>query len=69
MDRYLSAPLQERSPRPERAVALLLGLVVVQAIFEPDYGSYLKHLSPMLPLFLALLPLARRTVRPEAGAR
>ena len=58
--RYLSAPLAERSPRPERAVALLLALVVVQAIFEPDYGSYVKHLSPVLPLFLTLLPLRRK---------
>lgn len=52
-----SAPLAERRSRPERAVALMLGLVVVQAIFEPDYGSYVKHIVPMLPLLLALLPL------------
>jgi hypothetical protein len=52
-----TAPLSERSPRPERAVALLLALVIVQAIFEPDYGSYVKHIVPMLPLFLALMPL------------
>jgi hypothetical protein len=51
------APLAERGARPERAVALLLALVVVQTIFEPDYGSYVKHIVPMLPLFLALLPL------------
>ncbi len=56
-----SAPLSERTPRPERAVALLLALVVVQAIFEPDYGSYLKHIAPMLPLFVALLPLTPLT--------
>ncbi len=52
-------PLASRAPRVERAIALLLGLVVVQAIFEPDYGSYVKHLAPMLPLFLTLLPLSR----------
>lgn len=55
-----TAPLSERTPRPERATALLLALVVVQAIFEPDYGSYLKHVVPMLPLFIALLPLTTR---------
>ena len=55
--RSTTAPLSERSPRPERAVALMLALVVAQAIFEPDYGSYVKHIVPMLPLFLALLPL------------
>lgn len=56
-----TAPLHERSPRPERAVALLLALVVVQAIFEPDYGSYVKHVVPVLPFFLALLPLKPRS--------
>jgi len=58
-----TAPLSERTPRPERATALLLALVVVQAIFEPDYGSYLKHVVPMLPLFLALLPLSTRPTK------
>ncbi|WP_031469789.1 hypothetical protein [Sciscionella sediminilitoris] len=38
-----------------RAAALLLAMVTVQAVFEPDYGSYLKHLTPLLPLFLVLL--------------
>lgn len=38
-----------------RAAALLLALLVVQAIFEPDYGSYLKHLAPMLPLMVAVV--------------
>jgi hypothetical protein len=54
------ALFSERTPRPERAVALLLALVIVQAIFEPDYGSYVKHLAPALPLFLGLLPLTAR---------
>ena len=54
------APLSERAPRIERSIALLLALVVVQAIFEPDYGSYVKHLTPALPLFIALLPLRGR---------
>lgn len=61
------ANLSERTPRVERAIALLLGLVVVQAIFEPDYGSYVKHLAPMLPLFIALLPLTP-AVEGDGGA-
>ena len=56
----LRAPPSERRPRPERAAALLLALVMVQAIFEPDYGSYVKHIVPALPLFIALLPLTAR---------
>lgn len=51
-----------RSLRATRASALLLAVVVVQAIFEPDFGSYLKHLTPFLPLFLVLVPLRRQDV-------
>ncbi|GAB2536136.1 hypothetical protein [Brachybacterium huguangmaarense] len=43
-----------------RAASLLLAFLLVQALFEPDYGSALKHLAPLLPLVLALLPSARR---------
>ncbi|RZF30216.1 hypothetical protein EVC45_08500 [Paraburkholderia sp. UYCP14C] len=37
-------------------LCFLVSFVVTQAIFEPDYGSFLRHLSPVSPLimFLAL---------------
>lgn len=35
-----------------RAIALVVAFVGVQAVFEPDYGSALRHLTPLLPLFL-----------------
>lgn len=35
-----------------RAVALIMAFVTVQALFEPDYGSALRHLTPLLPLFV-----------------
>jgi len=44
-----------------RAAAALLALVMVQTFFEPDYGSCLKHLAPVLPLAMALLPCALGT--------
>jgi len=51
--------------RTARACALLLATLPTLAIFEPDYGSYIKHLTPLLPLFL--LPLrARRDMRAHA---
>jgi hypothetical protein len=43
--------------RAARASAVLVAVVSVQAIFEPDFGSYLKHLTPLMPLFLTLVPL------------
>lgn len=51
-----------RSLRATRAASLLLAVVMVQAIFEPDFGSYLKHLTPLLPLFLVLVPLREQDV-------
>jgi hypothetical protein len=51
-----------------RAVSLLLAMLAAQAIFEPDYGSYIKHLTPLLPLFFFALR-ARRTHRARSGTR
>jgi hypothetical protein len=53
--------------RLNRAVSLLLAMLTVQAIFEPDYGSYIKHLTPLLPLFFFALR-ARRTYRARSRA-
>ena len=38
-----------------RSAALLVAYLTVQSFFEPDYGSYLRHLTPMLPLLLAVV--------------
>lgn len=54
--------------RTARAAALLLALVFTQSLFEPDYGSYLKHLTPLLPLALTLLPAASRVTEREPAA-
>lgn len=53
----------DRAIRRTRAASLLLAVVLVQAIFEPDFGSYLKHLTPLLPLFLTLVPLKSEVLR------
>lgn len=60
-----STPAQPRTRVvARRCAALLLSFLLVQALFEPDFGSCLKHLAPLLPLFLALLPSSLR--RPDA---
>ncbi|MFP3714096.1 hypothetical protein [Puerhibacterium sp. TATVAM-FAB25] len=50
-------------PAAARALALLLAFVLVQALFEPDYGSALRHLTPLLPLALLVVrtPSSRAT--------
>lgn len=51
-----SALLDEHS-RDDGAGTLLLlmalSMVLVQSIYVPDFGSAVKHLSPMIPLFVA----------------
>lgn len=48
--------------------AVLVSLYLVLVVFEPDYGSYVKHLTPFLPLFLALVP-ARGPVTASGAVR
>jgi hypothetical protein len=52
---HLSATESRTDPRWARLVALVLGFTVVQSVFEPDYGSYVRHLTPLLPLMLAVI--------------
>jgi len=40
-------------------VGLVLALAVVQSIFEPDYGSYVRHLTPITPLMLVVIRRSR----------
>lgn len=40
------------------AVNLFFSFIVVQGLFEPDYGSFLKHLSPFAPIIMYLLASA-----------
>lgn len=32
-------------------ICLIISYTVIQSIFEPDYGSYVRHLAPFYPLF------------------
>ncbi len=35
-------------------LAFLLSFLMVQTAFEPDFGSYIRHITPQLAIFLAL---------------
>ena len=37
-----------------RAFALMVGFLVAQGVFEPDYGSALRHLAPLVPAIILL---------------
>lgn len=45
-------------------LAFLLSFLMVQTAFEPDFGSYVRHITPQLALFLALLSATTRRVEP-----
>lgn len=38
-----------------RAGSLALSMITVQCLFEPDYGSYIRHLSPLVPLLITVV--------------
>ena len=43
------------STTARRAAGLVLALLAAQAVFEPDYGSTVRHLTPMWPLVLLVV--------------
>jgi len=65
---YRSLPQRAVPPAVSRSVALLVAYLAVQALFEPDYGSALRHLTPLLPCLIVVLanrpvPTAEQRVR------
>lgn len=54
----------ERRATLSRAVSLLFSFLLVQSLFEPDYGSALRHLTPLLPLCVYIV-LA--VIQPRGG--
>lgn len=51
----------------QRAAALSLSFVAAQSVFEPDYGSSLRHLTPLLPLMLYVMWWARGVAMSRGG--
>lgn len=60
---FASAVRRGLDARTARAVSLIVSFVAVQAVFEPDYGSALRHLTPLLPLFVWVIWRSRGAAR------
>lgn len=43
-----------------RAVSMIFALIFAQALFEPDFGSYLRHSLPTMPLFFLVYARAQQ---------
>ncbi|WP_420098192.1 polysaccharide biosynthesis tyrosine autokinase [Corynebacterium sp.] len=64
---------QDRVPVRDRRMmarfaAVPLAFLVVQGLFEPDWGSALRHATPMVPLIVGAVALAERHRRQRASA-
>jgi hypothetical protein len=46
-------------------LAFLLSFLMVQTAFEPDFGSYIRHITPQLAVFLALFHATTRRQHEE----
>lgn len=51
----------------ERGAALLAAFLVTQSLFEPDYGSALRHLTPLLVVAAALIAFVDGQAETAAG--
>jgi hypothetical protein len=67
--RAIPPPRAQRTAwQPAVACIWCVAYTIVQGIFEPDYGSFVKHEANLLPMFFYLLCLtmARSAVEPAA---
>ncbi|WP_322049493.1 hypothetical protein [Paraburkholderia sp. J67] len=46
----INSSRENKFTMPVECLALFVSFVTVQSIFEPDYGSYIRHLMPLLPV-------------------
>ena len=54
---YLLVSLKNHNSDSKKSSAYIILIAVylaIQTFFEPDYGSFLRHLAPFLPIFLYL---------------
>lgn len=55
--------------REGRCAALIFSCLLALSLFEPDFGSYLRHLAPMAPAVLCLVLQGGRVRVPNRSAR
>lgn len=39
----------------KKYICFIVSFITIQTIFEPDYGSYIRHLTPIFPLMIVLM--------------
>lgn len=51
---YVLTRSENRTFRDDAIFALVFAFLVSQSLYEPDYGSYVRHLAPLAPLMIYL---------------
>jgi hypothetical protein len=58
----IRGPRAELSHIASRSIMLIFSYLTVQAFFEPDYGSALRHITPLLPIMLYVCLAAQNSI-------
>jgi hypothetical protein len=59
---------KELSEDEKTALNLFLAFVLMGAVFEPDFGSWIRHESVTIPLFLIVFGLKDKKTPMDAAA-
>lgn len=49
--------------------ALIISFTAIQSIFEPDYGSYVRHLAPLYPIIFYVIFKSQRLTNSRASLK
>jgi hypothetical protein len=63
LEKYKRFLLPSEERRIRGSITFMIAFTLVQGIFEPDYGSVLKHLTNLLPVLAYVLAYGLHTVR------
>jgi len=58
---YKGAPIETK---PKELIAIPLAFLLVQGLFEPDFGSFARHFSMVVPVLFVGLGLMLRANKP-----
>ncbi|NWB91932.1 hypothetical protein [Pseudomonas agarici] len=56
---------ERRSPEIAACGSLIISFTAIQSVFEPDYGSYVRHLAPLYPMVFFVILKDSRSKTPS----
>ncbi len=52
---------ERKNPEIAACGSLIISFTVIQSVFEPDYGSYVRHLAPLYPIIFFVILKGNRS--------